>query len=285
MWVLRPDSWTLSPILTPSWGSGRVGAGPRNLHLKRQPQGTLHHTWEHLCPSLAVWGILVNPPIPPLNLHVHLPSSSAAQQGALLLPSYIKMVRGGAAGVQTPEIIYLSSGRAGGPFFYLFKSKCTKELKETEWRGPNSLGCAHWKDAEAEGGRESLGSSHFACKWEEYGLQAVVLGHCHRSNHSSIFSAATPTSQDSLIAEKSLPNFPGRPYEHPSQVSVQGKQKAQWKTLTQLSQTDMDTLPWVSLSYSRSSPSFYLSPNAEGDYLNGVTDLPEKKCAMILLTL
>lgn len=140
-----------------------------------------------------------------------------------------------------PEIIYLSLGRAGHPFICLSKSKYTQESRETKRTGPKLLSCAHrtegrlrnhWALPTWHVNEESVG-----CRLPSWVAAATY----------PVFFTATSTSQDSSIAEKSLPNFLGGSYQHPSRVSVTGKQqKAQVKTLLQLSQIDIDSFPRVS---------------------------------------
>lgn len=101
------------------------------------------------------------------------------------------------------------------------------------------LSCAHREKGRLREPTESLGggggSSRFTCKQKS--LACKVQSQTTDADLSLISSTATPTSQDSSIAKKSLPNFLGRSYQQqPSPLSVRGKQqKGQLKTLIQLS--------------------------------------------------
>ena len=103
------------------------------------------------------------------------PPQPPATPGAVVQPSCFPLTL--KRQQKIPEIIYLSLGRAVGPFVYLSKSKYTQESKETKRTGPKRLSCAHWMEGRLWN-HWALPTWHVNEESLGCGLQADVLGCC-----------------------------------------------------------------------------------------------------------
>lgn len=123
-------------------------------------------------------------------------------------------------------VLHLNRGKAGGPFFYLFKSKYAQKWKRLNEGHPNALAVPTEPTGKLREVVDSLrGLLHFARKQEEKSLSCSSAEDRH-SNLSSTFSPAIPTAPGFINSGEITARIPRESLSAPiTGLSVKGKQQ------------------------------------------------------------